>query len=48
MEHSDAYIDTETFNLIAEGGIQGQLQYCLWGNVCKNPRYVVATSSVTN
>ncbi len=41
MEDPGKNIDSETFNLIVEGEIQDQLQFCLWGNIGKNPRYIV-------
>lgn len=40
MEQPNDSIDPETFNLVAEEGIHGYLEYCLWGNVVKNPRLV--------
>ena len=40
MECSEDNIDPETFNLIVEGSIPGLLDYCLWGNIVKDPRYV--------
>lgn len=37
MEEPSKHIDNETFNLIVEDGIPN-LEYCLWGNIVKDPR----------
>ena len=38
MGEADKHVDSETFNLLVEGGLDQRLKYGLWGNVVKDPR----------
>lgn len=38
MGEADKHVDTETFNLLVEGGLDRKVKYGLWGNVVKDPR----------
>ncbi len=43
LQEADKHVDTETYNMRVEASISQGLVYCLWGNVVKNPRWVLSS-----